>query len=272
MFNNGSNGYSLADIAAATNGNGGMWGGEGGAWWIIILFLFCFAGWGGNNGGGLFGGNNSTGSGITDGYILTSDFASLERQLDNATDGLRQQGVQIANGISSLGYDQLAQMNAINTNIGNSTNAINQAINNDVIANMQNTNSIGAQITALGNQLASCCCDSRYQSATQSADLNYRLAEQSCQTRQTVNDAASAITLNQDANTRSILSAIQDMQTQALQDKISSLTADNTALKFAASQQAQNSYLIHSLNPSPIPAYTVPSPYAHYPVCGGCGC
>ena len=44
MFNT-SNGYSLADIAAATGGNGyrngddGMWG--NGAWWIIILFLFC---------------------------------------------------------------------------------------------------------------------------------------------------------------------------------------------------------------------------------------
>lgn len=38
MFNN-SNGYSLADIAAATDG---MW--DNGAWWIIILFLFCFNG------------------------------------------------------------------------------------------------------------------------------------------------------------------------------------------------------------------------------------
>lgn len=36
MFNN-SNGYSLADIAAATGGNNrndGMW--DNGAWWIII--------------------------------------------------------------------------------------------------------------------------------------------------------------------------------------------------------------------------------------------
>lgn len=44
MFNN-SNGYSLADIAAATgsnNRNDGMW--DNGAWWIIILFLFCFNG------------------------------------------------------------------------------------------------------------------------------------------------------------------------------------------------------------------------------------
>jgi len=58
MFNN-ENGYSLADIAAATGnggyGNDGFFGGAGG-WWIILLFLFAFGGWGnggwGNNGGG----------------------------------------------------------------------------------------------------------------------------------------------------------------------------------------------------------------------------
>ena len=55
MFNN-SNGYSLADIAAATGGNNrndGMW--DNGAWWIIILFLFCFNGgmWGNGFGRGM---------------------------------------------------------------------------------------------------------------------------------------------------------------------------------------------------------------------------
>lgn len=57
MFNN-SNGYSLADIAAATgsnNRNDGMW--DNGAWWIIILFLFCFNGgmWGNGFGRGIGG-------------------------------------------------------------------------------------------------------------------------------------------------------------------------------------------------------------------------
>ena len=57
MFNN-SNGYSLADIAAATGGNNrndGMW--DNGAWWIIILFLFCFNGgmWGNGFGRGMGG-------------------------------------------------------------------------------------------------------------------------------------------------------------------------------------------------------------------------
>ena len=73
---------------------------------------------------------------------------------------------------------------------------------------------------------------------------------------------------NQNANTRSVLSAIQEMQTQALHDKITELTAVNSDLKFQASQAAQNSYLINALNPSPVPAYTVPNPYASYRSCG----
>ena len=102
--------------------------------------------------------------------------------------------------------------------------------------------------------MSQCCCDQKYQSATQAADLNYRLAEQSCQTRQAIADSTTAITANQDANTRSIL----DFLTQ---DKIATLTSENQSLKFAASQAAQNAYLVEALNPSPIPAYQVPNPY-----------
>jgi hypothetical protein len=47
------------------------------------------------------------------------------------------------------------------------------------------------------------------------------------------------------------------------QDKIASLTAENQTLKFAASQQAQNTYLVNQLkDPCAIPAYVVPNPNA----------
>lgn len=58
MFNS-ENGYSLADIAAATGNGHGGYGGDGffggSGWWIILLFLFAWGGWGNNgwgNGGG----------------------------------------------------------------------------------------------------------------------------------------------------------------------------------------------------------------------------
>lgn len=57
MFNNGNNGYSLADLAAVT-GNGGFGGGFGngdGAWILILFVLFALGGWGGFGGFGGYG-------------------------------------------------------------------------------------------------------------------------------------------------------------------------------------------------------------------------
>lgn len=74
-------------VQPANTGNGNGWGfGGDGAWWIIILFLFVFCGWGGNWGNNGFGGNGSTGA--VDGYILTSDFANVERKIDVVNNGL----------------------------------------------------------------------------------------------------------------------------------------------------------------------------------------
>lgn len=238
MFN-GNSIPSLSDIAAVTNSNDGF-GGNNGAWWIILLIL-VFGGWGYGNGAFGVGSGN-----VSDGYVLASDFSNIERKIDTVNGGL-------CDGFY-----------AVNTGMLNGFAGVNNAITQQTITEMQNINGVNAGITALGTQMASCCCDQKYQSATQFADLNYRLAEQSCQTRQAIADSTAAITANQDANTRSIL----DFLTQ---DKIASLTAENQGLKFAASQQAQNAFLISQLNPTPVPAYTVASPYAsgNY---GTCGC
>ena len=102
MFNSNSNGYSLADIAAATGNSGskqdGVWGDGSGAWWIIILFLFCFAGGWGNGG---WGGNRDGGS-ATPGVNYSLDLAGLTSGYRDAM-GSR---AEIANGF----YD-------INTNL-----------------------------------------------------------------------------------------------------------------------------------------------------------
>ena len=77
MFN--TNGYSLADVAAAT-GRNGMFGGNDGSWWIIILFLFCFMG------GGTWGGNGraATANEVQNDF----NFASLERQNQGIIDNV----------------------------------------------------------------------------------------------------------------------------------------------------------------------------------------
>lgn len=137
MFN--SNGVSLADIAAVTGNNrnnDGMWG--DGAWWIVILLIF---GWG-NNGWGGFGGNGN-GAGYTDAAIQRGfDNQAVISKLDGISNGL-------CDGFYAMNNSMLTGFNGINTNIMQTGYGIQQAVNADTVANMQNTN-------ALQSQLAQC--------------------------------------------------------------------------------------------------------------------
>ena len=265
MFNS-NQGYSLADIAAATgnNNNGGFFGGDG-AWWIIILFLFVFCGWGGYGYGGFGGGNTPQATSVYEGYVLNNDMSTLSRQIADTTAMTERKLDNVANGLSDGFYTNAQLINGIDKSIANGVYSLQSGLTQNQIVDMQNTNTITAGITGLGTQMASCCCDLRYENAKNFSDINYRMAEQSCQTRQAVADATATIVANQDANTRSIL----DFLTQ---DKIATLTAENQSLKFAASQEAQNNYLISQLGQkAAIPAYIVQSPYANYGY-NGCGC
>lgn len=127
------------------------------------------------------------------------------------------------------------------------------------------------------SQLASCCCETQ-----RGIDgVKYDIATGLCGLGNTINGVARDLMENQNAGVRSIL----DFLTQ---DKISSLQAENQALKFQASQSAQNAFitanqeaqtaeLIRRIAPMPVPSYSVPAPY---PYCGsgysysggGCGC
>ena len=58
---------------------------------------------------------------------------------------------------------------------------------------------------------------------------------------------------------------------QALRDKLNDKDRDIQTRDFQLSQLAQNSYLVNTLNPAPIPAYTVQNPKCCYNPCG-CAC
>lgn len=240
MFNHSNcGGYSLADIATATGANSdGL--GNGSAWWVIILFLLIL---GGNN-RNLWGYNGD--NAVNPNYVLTSDFANLERKLDS-----------VNNGLCDGFY-------AVNTGMLNGFAGVNNSITQQTITEMQNTNAITSQITGLNNNLASCCCDLKSTIGQGFCQLNYNLADQSCETRRAIADSTRDIIASQEAGTRSIL----DFLTQ---DKIASLTAENQTLKFAASQAAQNAYLTETLMPKcPVPAYVVPNPFSSSNCCS-CG-
>ena len=95
----------------------------------------------------------------------------------------------------------------------------------------------------LGHQMSNCCCSIERGLERGFADTNYNLATQSCEIRHAIADS-----------TREVLDFL-------VKDKIATLTAENQGLRFAASQAAQNAYLVNELRPSPVPAYPVANPY-----------
>ncbi len=220
----------------SSNGGGFGWGGEG-SWFIIILFLFAFLGWG--NGGW---GNNGNSGGVVDGYVLTSDFANVERKIESVNQGL-------CDGF----YQQAQLVNGTNMAMANGFAQAELSRSNQQAALMQ-------QLNAMQMQAANCCCENR----AAIAQVRYDMATQACDTRNTVQNATRDIIDANNQNSRAIL----DFLTQS---KLSDLQAENQGLKLAASQAAQNSYLVSQLRPSPIPAYTVQNPYCcNQFACCGC--
>ena len=249
MDNDFATGYALGSDSGNNSGNG-MWGGDG--WWAIILFAMIF-GWGrGGFGFGGFGGGASTDPGLQ-GIATRADvneaiaFNGLER------------------GIS-----------AIQQGICDSTYALNNAVtggfNSTNVAMLQGFNGVDKSLCQLGYNLQDCCCQTQH--AIQG--VRYDMATQACDTRNTIQNSTRDIIDNANANYRGLMDFM-------VQSKIDSLQSENQALKLAASQANQNSYLtatldaqtnelIRRINPMPVPAYQVPAPY---PFCGsgyGCGC
>ena len=232
MFN--GNGYSLADVAAATRGTeDGFFGGANG-WWIILLFMFC--GWG--NGG--WGGNRTGTENVRDAVAYGFDINNLENGVRGLEHGL-------ADGFYDMNTSLL-------TGFGNVT-----------MGNMQNTNAIMGRLSDMAAQSAACCCETQRLIERGLCEVNYNILTQANATNSNIASAARDIIESNNNGVRSIL----DFLTQ---DKITTLQAENQALRLTASQQAQNAFLIDQLGTkAPIPAYVVANPYAsgYY---AGCGC
>lgn len=217
-------------------GGGGFGGfGDGNGWWIILFFLVLFGGWGGG-----WGGN---GGGVTDGYVLTSDFANIERKLDGVNTGL-------CDGF----YQQAQLINSVNLNMSNGFMTAELSRANQQAALMQ-------QLNAMQMQAQECCCENR----AAIAQVRYDMATQACDTRNTIQTSTRDIIDNQNANSRAILDFLTN-------SRMHDLESENQGLRLAASQSAQNTYLISQLRPTPIPAYQSCNPWASSNCCVPCGC
>lgn len=243
-------------VAPVNSSNGGFgWGGEG-SWFIIILFLFAFLGWG--NGGW---GNNGNNGGVVDGYVLTSDFANVERKIDSVNQGLCEgfyQQAQLVNGTNMAMANGFAQAELSRAN--------QQA-------------SLMQQLNAMQMQAANCCCENR----AAIAQVRYDMATQACDTRNTVQNATRDIIDAMNSGFRGIDQRLTAQEIAAKDAKIAEQNQQLFAAQLAASQAAQNdtlkSYVSGQFayyNPRPVPSFSVPAPY-QYTGCGcgcnqGCGC
>lgn len=238
--------YSLSDIAAASGNrqNDGFFGGNG-AIWLIVLFLFVFCGWGGNWGGGNRTGGQGT---VMDGYVLTSDFANIERKIDGVNSGL-------CDGF----YAQAQLINGTQMQMANGFAQAELSRSNQQSALMQ-------MLYTMSAQQADCCC--KTQTAIQG--VNYNLATQACETRNTIQTGIRDVIENQNANARAVLDALTAQRIEAKDEKIAAQNQQIFGLQLAASQAAQNSYLVQTLRPCPTPAYVVANPYCcNQQLCGG---
>lgn len=224
---------------APTGMTGGGWGGFGGdnGWRIIILFLAIFCGWGGNGNG--FGNNGRNSGGVVDGYVLASDFSNIERKIDSVNQGLCDgfyQQAQLVNGTNMAMASGFAQAELSRCN---QQAALMQQLNN------------------MAMQAQECCCENR----AAIAQVRYDMATQACDTRNTVQNTTRDIIDAMNCGFRSIDQRLTAQELAAKDAKIAEQNQQLFGYQLAASQAAQNNYLVSTLRPSPSPAYVVANPY-----------
>ena len=240
---------SAADLAAVCGNNGnrnndGMFGND---WaWIIILLLF---GWGGRGGYGGFGGGN--GGGYNQPIVIDAGRSGgccspCATQADLAA-GFNNSAV-----LSNLNDLQLGQagiqqtlcqgFNGVNTAILQGFNGVDNAVCN-LGYNVQ------SGFNGLSRQIADCCCDTRgaiKDVGTGVERAGWNLSKQisdCCCDIEKMNMQSRFDAQAYNCNTLQAIDKLGDRIIDHLtQDKIETLRSENQALKFQASQTAQNAF------------------------------
>lgn len=259
---------NVAPAGTASNSDNSGWGGNG-AWWIVLFLIFAaFGGWGGN-GGGLFGGGGSAatqGSLTREQACIDNNFQNLMRETAGISDAVNGGFSALNSTICHQEYETAGLINGLSNNMMQGFNGAN-------IAMLQGFNAIQAQ-------QADCCC--KTQSGIEG--LKFTIANEDCQTRNLIQSTATAMMTNANDNTRAILDKLTQQELAAKDAQIAAQNQRLFAAELAASQSAQNAYLINTLRPTPVPAYPASSPcgynwapsvlagYGYSNGCGGCGC
>lgn len=259
---------------------------NGGGWWAWILILLIF-GWSG------FGGNGFGGRGNAQGLADLGNLVNSDNGRELIMSAIQGNSTAISQLASTLNCDVNALQTAINgvqqqiCNVGNQVGLTGQQVINAI--QMGNAN--------IASELCNCCCTLRSDIASFKGDIQLQNCQNVNALQNSINTVNTSVergfastnyeTFKQtcdilnamESNTNKILEGQRAAEMREMQNKIDSLREQNQTLQFAASQQAQNAYLINQLQPVAKPAYLTCSPYqAAYGfnpygyLNNGCGC
>lgn len=215
------------NVLLAMKGNNGF-GGEGG-WFMWVIFLFFLMGWGGNGWGGF--GNNGRGglaNEINNDYgrgLLMDAIGGNRNALSNLATQLNCTEGQIQNAISAL----TSQVQSVGNQVG--------------MSGMQTINALQQGNMQIAQQIANCCCQTNNNITTQGYESKLAI----CQQTHAINDNANANALmlrdNNQSNHLALMGKLDQMQTQAMQDKLDALREKNSALVAQISNEHQTQAL-----------------------------
>jgi hypothetical protein len=215
------------NVLLAMKGNNGF-GGEGG-WFMWVIFLFFLMGWGGNGWGGF--GNNGRGglaNEINNDYgrgLLMDAIGGNRNALSNLATQLNCTEGQIQSAISAL----TSQVQSVGNQVG--------------MSGMQTINALQQGNMQIAQQIANCCCQTNNNITTQGYESKLAI----CQQTHSINDNANANALmlrdTNQSNHLALMGKLDQMQTQAMQDKLDALREKNSALVAQISNEHQTQAL-----------------------------
>ena len=236
----GGNGNIDPNLLLALNNNGGF----GGNNWIWILFLWLIWGWGGN---GNWGGNGANG-------FLSNQISndSGRELLMNAIQGNSTAIQNLANLLNT-------EVNTVQNGIFTLNNAITSVGTQVGMSGLQIQNAIQSGNASIASQICQCCCENRLAIANQTNTLQAQMASNQAADQLAVCQQTNTLTTQAERNARDIVDAIGaqsvmindkfcDLEKRELQDKITSLTADNALLRSNINNDKQTAFINEKFN------------------------
>lgn len=218
-------------LAMNNKGNGGF-GGDGGwfMWVIFLFFLFPLMGR-----GGMWGNNGDCGNGGGSGLGSIPNLINN----DNGRELLMQAIQGNGQAINSLATNLNCSVGQIQQSINGVMSQI-QGVGNQIgMSSQQIINAVQAGNCQIAQSIADCCCKTQNAITTMGYENRLSMCDQTNSLTNVMNQNTLALRDGNSANTQAILGKLDQIQNQALMDKLDAERAKSAALAAQLSQEHQ---------------------------------